>query len=282
MFAEVLSSRMLGAFPLSIATSIAFEHLMGVASEANPEPKPNAVGNYRQMWINIKTLYRNMLGSVPREKMDKPDEKDLSDFIITEMETIVRIINEYSNGTCRPVFFVSNYDFGFWKYGQAQLRMDNTDKQKFFTQQYKNAVKLVLKHGPVEGADLYVFDRKLKPPKKEKSIILTHIAYDLVSSDAFGGLDLLESHTGAIKGKDRWYTKYHDGKELEFIPFVDILLPVFGDSETFRPMLKSAREDIIEIAKRYNWSSVTTREKIMYGINTLKNQYLIDVIHSFK
>lgn len=277
-----VASRALGAFPLSIATSIAFEHLFGIKSEANPEPKPNSIKKYSQFWINLKTLYRNMAGSISRDHNQKVSAHELSDYIILEMETIVRLVNEYSNGTCAPIFFVSNYDFGFYKYANATLRADSTDNQKAFTQRYKETIKHVLKHGPIQGSELLIFANKLKPAKKEKSIILTHIAYDLANSEAFGGLDLIESHTGAIKGKDLWYTKYYDGKELPFIPFIDILLPVFGDSEVFKPMLKSAREDIIAVAKRYNWSSVTTREKVMFGLNTLKNQYLIDVIKTFR
>jgi hypothetical protein len=87
---------------------------------------------------------------------------------------------------------------------------------------------------------------------------------------------LLESHTGALKRKDKWHTKYVNGNDLPFIPFSERLLPVFGDSELFYPAKSDVREAIIGIAKKHNWTSITTDERILFSIKSLNNQFLVD------
>ena len=47
-----------GTHPLSIATSLAFEGLSGNHPD-NPTEE-DLTGQYRQLWINVKTLYRNI------------------------------------------------------------------------------------------------------------------------------------------------------------------------------------------------------------------------------
>jgi hypothetical protein len=91
-------------------------------------------------------------------------------------------------------------------------------------------------------------------------------------------LVLLESHTGKIKPRGQWYTKYLNGKDLVQIPFNEGFLQVFGDSETFRPMDIRFRRAILEIAERYKWTAVSTLEKLNYGIDQLKNPYYKEVL----
>ncbi len=59
------------------------------------------------------------------------------------------------------------------------------------------------------------------------------------------------------------------------------LLPVFGDNELFKPLNKESREAIIEIAKQYRWSAITSHDKVIYGIDHLKNPYLRTIVKSF-
>jgi hypothetical protein len=122
---------------------------------------------------------------------------------------------------------------------------------------------------------------KIRDYNESRTLMLTHYAIDLLAPN-FKSFDLLESHTGAIKSKHLWYTKYYNGKDYPQLPFREDLLQVFGDNETFRPMAPSIRKQIIEIAKQYNWSPVSTSEKVEYGLNQIKDPYLRDVLRSLR
>lgn len=278
----LVAERAVGAFPVSIATSIALEYLMGVQSEANPEPKPKTVQNYREIWINLKTLFRNFYGA-----LDKQSSKAvISDMIIEalwqEMETISNIVEQYSGGVTKVVYYLSNYKNIRDRYKMAVHKGDRTDNQLMYAMLMQNTLGQLLKaYGKSEEQDIRVFDLYLKPTVQVNTLILTHIAYDLVSYKNFGSLTLIESHTGAIKTREKWYTKYHDGKNLPMLPFMEGLLPVFGDNEFFSPLNKKSRDEVLELANKYKWDSTTTRDKILYSVNTLQNPYLKEAIHSF-
>jgi len=281
MITSATAARTLGSFPLSIGTSIALESVFGIKSEVFQQPQKKVIQNYSEFWFNLKTLFRNLYGSVERNKLSELTHQEMSDALYHEMEIIVDLVNQYSFGGTKVIFYVSNYKDLASRYRLAQIRTDTTPQQLRLAEMQNRTLKEILKYGNVPGSETKVFDLQLKAGGIAKTLILTHIAYDLVSYSNFGALTLIESHTGALKERDKWHTKYNNGKELSFIPFCEGLLPVFGDSELFRPLNKDSREAIIGVAQKYRWSSVTTVDKIRYGINTLQNQYLKDVVLSF-
>jgi len=277
-----LGSRATGAFPISVPTSIALEYACGIESEANPNPKPSVIGNYDEIWFNIRTLFRNMAGSLPSDQKFKASADDYSQALYHEIISITGILRDVSS-QIHPVFYVSNYADVDRRYKGAIVRKDRTDKQKQYTAHLNGAIKLLLATFREDrDVDIRVFDLKIKTQRRARALIITHHAYDLLGYKAFDKLDLLESHTGTIKARDTWHTKYTNGKELPMIPFSERLLPVFGDSESFHPMLGSARSEIVELAKNRRWSSITTDEKIISDIGSLKNKFLGDNIRAFK
>ena len=282
MQSHLVSSRAVGAFPISIATSIALEHVLGVQSEANPEPKPKSIQNYREFWLNIKTLYRNLYGALEKQAALEVLPDILAETLWQEMEMLASIISQYSNGVTKVVFYLSNYKGIRERYKLATFKGDHTEKQIANAVLMKNTLaKLFKDHKETDEQDIRIFDLHLKPTQNVNTLILTHIAYDLVSYKNFGTLTLLESHTGSIKTREKWYTKYHNGKELPALPFMEGLLPVFGDNEFFSPLNSKSRKEILDLAAKYNWSPATTVEKIKYGVNTLQNHYLKEAIISF-
>ena len=282
MQSHLVSSRAVEAYPISIATSIALEHVLGVQSEANPEPKPKSIQNYREFWLNIKTLYRNLYGALEKQAALEVLPDILAETLWQEMEMLASIISQYSNGVTKVVFYLSNYKGIRERYKLATFKGDHTEKQIANAVLMKNTLaKLFKDHKETDEQDIRIFDLHLKPTQNVNTLILTHIAYDLVSYKNFGTLTLLESHTGSIKTREKWYTKYHNGKELPALPFMEGLLPVFGDNEFFSPLNSKSRKEILDLAAKYNWSPATTVEKIKYGVNTLQNHYLKEAIISF-
>lgn len=278
MSSEAIAMRVLGQYPLSVPTSLAVESANGVHPEIVVETAP--ILRYEQLWVNLRTLYRNFMGSLPGDSARGLLPEEISQTLVEEMEQIVTLIRDGSRGGCQVQFYVSNYAGLELRYRFAVLRRDSTDNQKFYTAQQNKTLEWMAeqyKKGqlPVE---IQSFDLKLRPKEKRRVALLTHYPYDLVSAKNFGSLDLLESHTGKFKDRSLWYTKYHDGKALPFIPFREDFLQIFGDAETFRPLDIKLRREIIEVAQKYSWSAVTTHAKLLYGIEQIPNPYHVAVI----
>lgn len=267
-FAEAIAERAVGQYPLSIATSLAIESACGVHPDIIVETAP--ILQYQELWVNVRTLFRNFMGSLDKTGFKAVMPPQIAEALSQEMDAITSIIAVGSHGKTEVVYYYSNYAGLETKYKHAVVRRDTTDRQKEYTAIHDQTVKILLHE---HSDEIRGFDLKVEPDDYPKALMLTHYAYDLLSWSRFAHLDLLESHTGAIKSRAQWYTKYYEGKSLPMIPFREDFLQVFGDSETFRPMDHKLRKEIVEIATRYNWTAVSTREKLKYGIDQMQNPF---------
>lgn len=267
-YATSADQRALGQFNLSIATSLAIESAVGVHPDL-PPPSSMPIRRYNQLWVNLRTLHRNLMGALPKGVSEQITATEMAVLISEEMETIPDMLKQYG-GTLSGgvVYYFSNLKDLNRKYPHAALREDNTVKQKLFTQGLEDFMRLMLKH---KRDQFELYDDALKGNTFGKSAIITHLAYDLLSAKNFSDLTLLESHTGKFKPQALWHSKYFQGRDLSMIPFTEELLQVFGDTETFQPMDVNLRKAIVELATRRSWSSVTTRARIVAGIDELKN-----------
>ena len=279
------SKRAIGQYPLSIATSLPLEHICGIHPDYIVKTLP--ILEYEELWINLRTLFRNFIGALEKDDVGRISPPMIASALFEEMSYIEDIVKEKSAGTVRVVFYYSDYSGIEQHHKGAVLRMDNTEKQKEYTRLHNQTIDLVLKQHKVNPSNnLFLYQLHLKPKsvEKKKALIITHYAIDLISYKEFSHLTLLESHTGKLKERAQWYTKYADGKVLSQIPFTLYFLIIFGDDATFRPFQIKTRNNILEISRKYHWNSITTRDKILYGIKELKNPYektiLLDIIHS--
>lgn len=271
---EVIHSRETGQYPLSIGTSLAIESLMGTHPERSGPTAP--VLAYDEVWVNLRTLARNALGAVNTEQRKGITPEELATALFREMDFIAtEIRNLY---TIPVVFYASDMDLS--KYTNAKLRKAKTNLQIATESLIVKALGRIYQyHRETQPThyELKHFKLKIKPERKHKNaVIITHFPFDLTAEAEFKSLVLLESHTGAFKPKTMWYTKYLDGQGLARIPFTEKFLQIFGDKETFAPLDKAWRDDILEIAEKYKWTSATTNDRINYGLNSLKNKYLLD------
>lgn len=265
---EAVANRAVGQYPLSIATSLAVESALGVHPDIIVSSPP--IREFPELWVNVRTLFRNVWGAIEPAELGSVNPPEFAATVAEEMDAIESIISIGSEGRSSVVFYLSNYAGLERKYPHALLRVDNTDKQKDYTVVQNATLDLLLKD---HSEEIRGFDLKIKTPDQPRAMMLTHYAYDLVSHRQFRHLALLESHTGKIKERAQWYSKYANGKELPPLPFTEYFLQVFGDSQTFRPMDVRLRRDIVELAKKYHWTAVTTVDKIRYGIEQLQNPY---------
>lgn len=274
---DAIAERQIGQFPLSIATSLALESANGTHPEMQVDRAPLLA--YREFWVNIRTLFRNLLGAMDKDAAGLAKPQPLAEAIIQEMDVIARIAADATHGMTQVVFYVSEYADIEHKYSNATVRRDNTDRQKEYTENQNQTIQYILDHTTnSEAYKVLVFDLKLKPTTQANTLIMTHYPFDLVSYKNFSDLVLLESHTGAIKKRALWNTKYMNGKDLSMIPFNEGFLQIFGDAETFRPMDIRLRRDLVELATKHRWNATTTLEKIRYNLNSMPNKFAAEVV----
>jgi hypothetical protein len=279
---QALASRTTSSFPVSIGTALALESIAtGTQKPYDPDriiPNKINIKEYDYFYINLMSLFRNILGSVSSKDVPALMPGDIVQILDQEVSIIKDIISMESNGKTKCLFYVSKYENLNKKHPYAFIRKDNTDKQK----QYSTVMQIVINEFiKTQNKDsVEIFDLELESKTKVNALILTHFAYDLLSNKKFSKLDLIESHTGVLKDKSQFYTKLTGGKELIRIPFNDMSMQVFGDSQTFTPMPSKTRQLILDLADKYQWHQGTTRDRLFYSINTLYDKLLVDILRT--
>jgi len=273
-----ISTRTVGQYPISIATSLALEAAFDIYPDRPPLGK-QPIFDYDELWINLRTLYRNLIGSLDKDAAKAVHPEELAEGLMDDIEMINSIITTETNRKVSVVFYYCNYSDLEFHFKHSTIRMDNTDKQKEYTLIHNRTIKLVLDKQKQSQSNLIrVFDLKFQVDRLKRVLLLTNYAIDLLNLKSFSHLTLLESHSGHLKEKSQWYTKFSDSKELAQIPFRADMLQVFGDSTIFRPMDIRLRRDIIDLAKKYNWSSITTSDRIRYCVGQLQNPFYKEVL----
>lgn len=272
MRTSIVSDRVVGQFPISIATSLAIEGGLGIHPDHPMDTKP--LLDYSEVWVNVKTLFRNLYNACDRSQLSRIPTEDFVEGLRTDMDHFVTVIRDQTHSRMKVVFYTCDYANMTLHYPYAIIRGDTTELQKAYTNAMRETLKEFFKDLPFP---VKVYRNKIEEVSEEKILLLTNYPLDLCSK-GLRRRALLESHTGAIKLSHQWYTKYLNGKDLPMIPFNERLMQVFGDPEHFRPMGVNLRKTVIDIAVKYGWSQVTTDEKIRYGINQIKDPLLRDVL----
>lgn len=265
--------RVFGAYPLSIATSLAIEGSMGKHPD-RPDQTEVLLPRYDVMWVNLKTIFRNLYNAIDRNAVQDARPQDLFDAFTSEIEQLISIIRVETSSKMDVVLYTSDYAGMDRKYRHAILRGDTTHLQIAYSKAMVFTVGQYIKtHRP----DVKLYTLKINDLEKRKALMLTHYAYDMLAQ-GFDNLSLLESHTGSIKDKFKWYTKYYNGKDLPNIPWRESFLQVFGDNEHFRPMSIGIRKQILQLAEQYQWAQITTDAKISYCLDKLQDKALREML----
>lgn len=282
---SIISGRTTSAFPLSVGTSLAFESaIVSNQPSIDPErviPQKVNLNDYDEIWINISTLFRNLVGSLTKDDSQRVHPGELAVGLMNEIDIIKEIVKADTLDKVKVVFYVCEHrDLTKSKYPYALFRLDTTPKQHLYRSNHDKAIKEVLKQRSVIDSIRVFSGSEITSPNYRRIIIITHIALDLCSSKNFNEFDLLESHTGVLKKPHQFNTKYLDGKKYPMLPFNKGLLQVFGDSEHFRPYPIKTREMIIGLAEKYKWTPATTRDKIKYSLSTIPAAYDREILLS--
>ena len=275
------TDKTISSFPIAIGTSLSlesvFEGRLAPYDAAREIPNKVDLNHYTEAWFNISTLFRNLIGALPGDAIFNVTPEGLAHDLYEELEIITSLFQIEGNNTCIPYFYTGSYNKVLNRYSSKKIvfRQSNTDKQKLFESKFKETIKHFIKLFP----DLLVsIDSSLKPKTSTSSaLVLTHIPYDLVSHSNFHRFDLLESHTGKLKTKYEFSSKYYPlgDEKLDQLPFLEKLLMVFGDKIMIAPADIRIRRLLVEIAKNREWTPYTTEAKVNYFIDAdIKEPYV--------
>lgn len=270
MSGNSLQSRVVSGFPLSIGTGLAFESLFiptqAVYDLTRETPAPLNLQQYDECWINLSTLFRNLVGSIDKQIFPGVTVEEFKDTLLEEIDVIRELFqNDLVSRSCIPVFYVMKYDKAKRNAPpQVKFREDNTPVQKHYAHVHDEVMKAITK----DNDAIRSFDSEIKTQMRTSAIIMTHMPYDLLSVQEFNKLTLLESHTGKSKGKNLWYTKYYPvGKRsMSNLPFLRKLLLVFGDHVLISPGIYKLREQILDTAEKRQWTPMSTESKVMMDL----------------
>lgn len=265
---EMLAGRTVGQLPVSVATSLAMEGAFGIYPE-RPVEIPPPITKYNSIWINVRTLMRNLLGALKPEDVDsfQPDYFPVA--LIPEMQSIESEVTRYGEGMVSVVFYLPNLAELPKVLRGASIKTPKTPKQEFTVALQHQGERIML-----EAANGLIRETRIRLEGNQRSsLILTHHPVDLLSRYSFRQLDLLESHTGIIKTPALWYTKLTGGKELPPLPFNKFTLSLLGDNNNLinaQPI--KVRRTVLEIANEKNWTAITSMDKIRENLKGIKDE----------
>lgn len=278
-----IHSRTISAFPLSIGTSLAFESLfeprLDPYDPTRKIPEKIDINDYSEIYINVSTMFRNIVGAISKVALEKTSPQEFKEVIEFEIDVINNIFSNEGKGTCVPVYYTTDHEKLSKKLllKGIKLRTANTDNQKYYNQALEETLKLLYKF-----SDSYLqADDEIRPKVKTKSLIMTHIPYDLLSYKNFITLDLLESHTGKLKHKFEWNSKYSPlgTNDLSILPFNRKLLLIFGDKILIHPSDYKLRKLIYDTAVARQWTPLTTEAKINQDFQiTIKELFVLQYL----
>lgn len=268
----LLYNRAIGeSLPVSIGTSLIVD---------GPKADPSRWNQV--VLINLLTLSRNIIQSVPAASQFDLRSDDVTEVVLTEMDILRQSLNAYAPGV-QVEFYLPDYKLIYIDFPMAKPRLFNT-KNKQFVQQMMLDVRVKLKE-LIEEENKKRDERKQDPlpirimrgwkldKDKRKTTILTSFPTDLLSQYQFPALTLLESHTGAVKSRREWNTKlnWHKKEDIVNMPFMKFTLQVFGDDVFFIQQNLKVKQWVVDMSKRDRWTPITTESTIRGSIGKIKH-----------
>ena len=262
---DIIDNRVLGEFPLSVPTSIVVEstifNMVPEHMEGKAHPLDSLLG-WNQHYFSLQTMIRNFISSAGSKNLTKimDNDKEVVNVLFEEIDIISEIYRDRGNG-CVPVFYFHTHR-GFIGNRNTFKRLRKPRGKTLVLESFIQK----LSRSMSKDNRITVIDPSF-PRVNNKSLITTHYAYELLEYNSFKKLALIESHTGAYKPKELWYTKYSNYSEdprYSMLPFVEILYYFLGDKYTVSPWKKEIRLRLLDIAEKHKFSPRMS-PRVVYG-----------------
>lgn len=249
----VSAARTLGSTGISIGTHLMLESLFDVTLyDESREFKKVSIKRFKKHVYNIYTIIRNILSSYNHQV--PADFLMAAEFSNVLQEEIKLIAGMYSGSGCKPLIFYPNYDKLYKAY--------NIDKKDVETKSYQMhiAVRNFLRDYDSKTPIDCCNDKKTyKHTMDANTIITTHIGLDLFNK---GNYYLMESHTGALKSKLEFSTKYRDFGETpaDRLPWGEEFYFLLGDYTFVKGVPIRIKRELFNIAKKFQWNVKTAAD----------------------
>lgn len=251
--------RELGDLPLSVGTSLAFQSLMGTHPD-NPR-LPRQARQIEGIWINLRTLVRNVLDALTREQLDSlTSMTQPARWVVEELAQLGEVMAQLPT-TPKWTVYVTRLDDLKWQYPAASFKTPNTRLQHLRQDRERIILDLVKEYEAQLPVPVMWIKRQ-PPVTQQRAALLTHHPHELLWRGQFQELMLLESYTGRLKLPKEWPSKLHTLKKDIGMPFNAITLQIFGDGSLFHQAPRAIRDDVIRVAQLRRWSPVTTEMKL--------------------
>lgn len=279
---DLLYGRVLGeVLPVSIGTS-----LIADGPAANPSMWNDV------LFVNLLTLSRNVIQSIPAAEQHNLKADDVVEVILAEMDVLIQAVPQLNPNTVAE-FYLPDYKKIYLDFPMAKPREFNT-KNKIFVQTMMLTVRDKLedlldktnKERQAQGRPLLPVRiiRGWELEKDNRSVsLLTSFPTDLLSQYRFPKMNLVESHTGAVKLRRSWNTKlnYHKKEDIENMPFNKFTLQVFGDNVFFIQQNLTVKRLVVKMSQDNHWTVMTTDSTIRNSIRKLKHKADQDALLQF-
>lgn len=281
---SLLDDRVTSSFPISIGTALALEACFDPTSTVyQPEREMPArvdLTQYNSVLINIGVLIRNIYSSVPSSTSKELGAIEIADVLMQECEIITEL---FQKANIDVHYYTNQYTGLKDKYKSCIPKESKTFNQIRYDEILTKTQEHYWKNFQKEDRNIY--DHEIKYVAENPSVLLiTNIPLDLCNIHNTKQLHLLESYTGQLKKRDKWYTKFYKYKEMEpeisRIPFMSGLLVAFGDNELFKPYPHASKKIILDHAVKFDWNAYTTKSRVIFSLQYMPDKFLADVIKS--
>lgn len=262
--------RKFGSYPISIASSLAFEGLLHTGEFADRGGEL-AIKDYQALYLNLRTLFRNAFYAF-EENRERLTPDVLKTCIDEDIENIFATARAVAPSmVC--VLYLCEYHSVNRVFPKGDFRNANTPNQVFYNSLEDDVYKMFLREEP--RRDYFkIFD--VFPKGDKKTLILTHYPADLLAVKDFPILGLLESHTGEVKTQLQWNSKLYN--KPKNIPFNKGFLTLFGDNVMFHPQDRKVRNVVLKTAEKYSWHADTTMDRIYNCLKLVNEPHVIDYL----
>lgn len=244
-----------------MAMETLFEGIQPAYDETRAITRLEDLSTYTLYVFNTATLLRNLIRSIHYSDLTTISKNDIYETLLEEIEFITHF---FETNNLNVKFYVNTYQYVKDTYKEKKcLRVASTDKQFYIDNIMSYCLDKLKKNDDVD-----VFYKDIKYSKEDRVLLFTHIAFDLLSYGNFLKLDLLESHTGKIKTRKDWWTKYHaiPDVDMSFLPMMEYFLSIFGDSTMFKPAPIKERMDLYNVMKKKGINPLTSELALSFQL----------------
>lgn len=256
------------SFPVAIGTGLMLESLFTTIIDRVDVNRviPNfiKVNDYDYHMYNIYTIIRNILTAIPyKNKVEILTNAKFRTYVADEVEAI---FNLYENSDCTPALYIPDYSGATKYYNMGKSKLSGyLEEHEIMVKvvkgiKFMNSVNIIPKSEMKSGYRL--------PKTTDKILLTTSYALDLHNN--LPNMFLLESHTGKLKSKLEFSSKYKKSAsyDVSTLPFNEFIHYAIGDNTLVAGLKTKYKKQLFNIALDKKWTPRTTDDKIRSNINT--------------